>query len=72
MQIAEILWVMNAFLFDKYNRKHLCVYQCTRLLERRSDKRHSREFAKKYPHLNINELGNDLIWQNSPCDLGKS
>ena len=61
MQIAEILWVKNTFLFDKYDRKHLCVCQCTCLLEWRSDKRHSREFAKKYLHLNINELGNDLI-----------
>ena len=37
MQIAEIMGVKNALLFDKYDRKHLCVCQCTRLRERRSD-----------------------------------
>ena len=52
-----------------HDRKHLCVCQCTRLLERRSgNKRAYHEkiagiprICKKYPHLNINELGNDLI-----------
>ena len=80
MQIAEIIWVKNALLFDKYDRKHVCVCQCTRLRERRSDKTcaYHEEIAgfpricKKYPHIHINEQGNDLIWQYSPCDWGKS
>ena len=69
MQIDEIMSVKNAFLFGKYDRKHLCACQCTHLLERRSDKTcayHEKiagfpRICKKYPHLHIDERGNDLI-----------
>ena len=68
MQIAEIMRVKIAFLFDKYDRKHVCVCQCTRLLERRSDTTcayHEKiagfpRICKEYPHLHINVRGNDL------------
>ena len=40
MKIAEILREKNAFLFDKYDRNHVCVCRCTRLIERCSGNKH--------------------------------
>ena len=77
MQIAEILREKNAFLFGIYDRKHLCVCLTRTALWQQTCAYHEKiagipRICNKYPHLNINQLGNDLISQNSSCDWGKS